>query len=308
MSRDAIFDLASVTKVVACTTAAAILYDRKQLDLDAPAINYVPEFAGTPGHEEVLVRHLLSHSSGLHSTRSLWRESTGRSDILKQLFELPLLSKPGEVAQYRDYNMMLLGEIVSRIAGQPLDQFLAKNAFGPLGMKHTTYNPPAKWLRRIPPTEEDDRLRHRLVRGVVHDENAFLMGGVSGHAGLFSNARDLSVFAQTYLNGGSYKDRRIFSRETTQLFMTRQSSPLGTTRALGWDTPAENFFPGNLAPPTAVFQIGFTGTSVYIDPYRDAFIVLLTNRVNPTRRNRLFDQAMPAIHGAVLATLDRESR
>jgi CubicO group peptidase (beta-lactamase class C family) len=172
-------------------------------------------------------------------------------------------------------------------------------------MKHTAYNPPSKWLRRIPPTEQDDVLRHRLVRGLAHDENAFLMGGVAGHAGLFSSARDLAVFAQMYLNGGTYKGKRVFSEETVRSFMQRQSSPEGTTRALGWDTPVYGSFPGDLASPRAIIHTGFTGTSIYIDPDRDAFVILLTNRVHPTRLNGLIFDARPAIHTAVLSSLDR---
>ncbi len=306
MPRDAIFDLASLSKVIGTTTAAEILYDRKQLDLDAPVIRYIPEFAGTAGHEAILVRHLLSHSSGLNSRQVLWKQAHDRPGIMKLLYTLPVEWQPGTRTQYRDYNMMLMGEIVYRITGQPLDQFLARNVFRPLGMKDTGYNPAPKLIGRIPPTEQDDVLRHRLVRGVVHDENAFLMGGVSGHAGLFSSARDLAVFAQMYLNGGTYKGKRIVSAETIHLFMERQPSPPGTTRALGWDTPVKGSFPGPLASPRAVIHTGFTGTSIYIDPERDAFIILLTNRVNPTRKNLLINQARPAIHTAILAELDRD--
>jgi CubicO group peptidase (beta-lactamase class C family) len=175
-------------------------------------------------------------------------------------------------------------------------------------MKDTEYNPPAKLMKRIPPTEQDNVLRHRLVHGVVHDENAFLMGGVSGHAGLFSTARDLSSIAQMYLNGGTYRGKRIVSKQTLDVFMQRQSLPAGTSRALGWDTPFPGSFAGDLASPHAIMHTGFTGTSIYIDPERDAFIVLLTNRVNPTRQNPLIDQARPAIHTAVLTALDRLSQ
>jgi uncharacterized protein YbbC (DUF1343 family)/CubicO group peptidase (beta-lactamase class C family) len=303
---DAIFDLASCSKVAGCTTAAAILYDRKQLDLDAPVVKYLPEFAGPAGHDEVLVRNLLTHSSGIDSPGGpLWKQASDRAGILKLLYALPLSWKPGERTQYRDYNMILMGEIVQRIAGQPLDRFLAANAFRPLGMKDTGYNPSPRLIKRIPPTEQDDVLRHRLVRGVVHDENAFLMGGVSGHAGLFSTARDLSTFAQMYLNGGIYKGKRIITADTIRLFMTRQSTPPGTSRALGWDTPAPGSFAGDLASPRAIMHTGFTGTSIYIDPDRDAFIVLLTNRVYPTRNNDGIFKARPEIHAAILTALDR---
>lgn len=306
MRRDAIFDLASLTKVIGTTTAAAMLYDRKQLDLDAPVIQYIPEFAGVESHETIRVRHLLSHSSGLNSGQVLWKQASDRMGIMKLVYALPLEWMPGEKTQYRDYNMIVMGEIVYRITGQRLDEFLAHNAFGPLGMKHTRYNPPAKWIGRIAPTEQDDALRHRIVHGVVHDENAFLMGGVSGHAGLFSSARDLSAIAQMWLNGGTYKRKRILSEATVHLFMERQLLPAHTTRALGWDTPAGGSFPGALASPTAIIHTGFTGTSIYIDPKRDAFIILLTNRVHPTRQNLLIDQARPAINTAILSILDRE--
>jgi serine-type D-Ala-D-Ala carboxypeptidase len=306
MRRKTLFDLASLTKVIATTTAAAILYDRGQLDLDAPVTRYIPEFAGVEGHEKVLVHHLLSHSSGLNSRQVLWKQAGDRPGIMKLAYTLPLDSTPGERAQYRDYNMIVMGEIVYRISGQRLDEFVYHNAFGPLHLKYTRYNPPAKWIGRIAPTEQDDALRHQMVRGIVHDENAYLMGGVSGHAGLFSSARDLAAIAQLWLNGGTYKGKRILSEATVKLFMQRQLSPAQTTRALGWDTPGEKSFPGELASPTAIIHTGFTGTSIYIDPKRDAFIILLTNRVHPTRQNLLINQARPAIHTAILSILDRE--
>lgn len=306
MRRDEEFDLASLTKVIATTSAAAILYDRKQLDLDAPVIQYLPEFAGVEGHDQIRVRHLLTHSSGLNSRQVIWKQATDRAGVLKRVFALPLDWPPGTRAQYRDYNMIVMGEIISRITGEPLDQFVAQNVFGPLGMKHTRYNPPAEWIPRTAPTEMDNTLRHQLMRGIVHDENAYLMGGVSGHAGLFSTAKDLSAIAQMWLNGGMYRGHRILSEETVRLFMQRQASPAGTTRALGWDTPGDHGFPGTLAAPTAIIHTGFTGTSIYIDPQRDAFIILLTNRVHPTRANELISQARPAIHTAILSILDHE--
>ncbi|HZS53174.1 MAG TPA: carbohydrate-binding family 9-like protein [Bryobacteraceae bacterium] len=302
--RNAIFDLASLTKVTGTTTAAEILYDRKQLDLNAPVTRYIPEFAGTPGHDQILVRNLLSHSSGLNSREVLWKQAKDRQGIMHRLYTMPMDFKPGEKMQYRDYNLILMGEIVTRITGERLDQFLQENVFGPLKMKDTGFNPSPALLSRIPPTEQDDVLRHELVHGIVHDENAFLMGGVSGHAGLFSSAHDLAILAQMYLNGGIYNGKRIVSEETLKVFMERQSTPPGTSRALGWDTPVKGSFPGASASPHAIIHTGFTGTSIYIDPDRDAFIVLLTNRVNPTRRNNLINEARPAIHTAVLATLD----
>lgn len=308
MPVNAVFDLASLSKVVGTTTAGEIGYDRKQLDLDAPVTKYISECSGAPDYEHILVRNLLTHSSGLDSREVLWKQAHDRQGIMNLVYKLPLDWEPGTRFQYRDYNFILVGEIVYRVTGEHLDQFLAENVFRPLTMKDTGYNPSPRLLERIPPTEQDDVLRHELVHGVVHDENAYLMGGVSGHAGLFSSARDLSKFAQMYLNGGSYDGKRIVSERTIKLFMTPQNIPPGSSRALGWDTALKPSFAGDLASPSAILHTGFTGTSIYIDSGRDAFIILLTNRVNPTRRNVLISQARPAIHTAVLAALDSDKQ
>ena len=304
MRTDTIFDLASLTKVVGTTTAAAILYDRHRLDLDAPVVHYLPEFGGTPGHDRITIRHLLTHSSGLTPTQLLYEHATDRAGILRQIYAMQVIEAPGTAYHYRDENMILMGEIVQRITGLPLDLFLQKEVFGPLGMRDTGFRPSPALLDRIAPTEQDDAFRHTLVHGVVHDENAFVSGGVSGHAGLFSTAPDLARLAQLYLSGGSIHGKRILSPATIALFMRPQAIPVGSPRALGWDMGAPGSFAGPLASPKAILHTGFTGTSLYIDPDRDAFVILLTNRVNPTRANQLIFQARPAIHTAVLAALD----
>lgn len=301
MPRDAIFDLASLTKVVGTTTAAEILYDRGLLDLDRPVVDYLPSFAGTPGHDRITVRHLLGHSSGLFTTDLLWQHSRNRQELLALIDHMPVAWEPGSRYQYRDENMILMGEIVERLSGKPLDRFLHDNAFAPLGMKDTGFNPPASRIARIPPTEQDDVFRHRLVRGVVHDENAYVLGGVAGHAGLFSTARDLSRLAQLYLRDG----RGLLKPVSIAAFTTRQSVPSGTSRALGWDMPdASGSFAGPRAAPDALIHTGFTGTSIYIDRRRNAFIILLTNRVNPTRDNKRIAEARIAIHTALLSAID----
>jgi CubicO group peptidase (beta-lactamase class C family) len=302
MPADAIFDLASLTKVVAATTAAAILYDRGKLDLDARVVRYLPEFGGTAGHDAITVRHLLTHSSGLKLSGVLWQHARDRQGILHQILTMPVGHAPGTAFEYQDFNIILIGEIVSRISRQPLDLFLQREVFGPLGMKDTGFNP--RLSSRIAPTEQDDVLRHQLVRGVVHDENAFLMGGVAGHAGLFSTASDLTRIAQLYLDGGVYRGKRLVRQSTVALFRSAQNLPAGSTRALGWDMPPGNGWAGPLASPNAIMHTGFTGTSIYIDPDRDAYVILLTNRVNPTRDNLLINQARPAIYTAVLKALD----
>ncbi len=306
MPVNAIFDLASLTKVVGTTTAAAILYDRGKLDLDAPVIRYLPTFAGTAEHDRITVRQLLTHSSGLKTGDPLWHHARDRQGILQQIDTMAVADAPGTAYRYQDVNLILIGEIVARISGQPLDRFLQANVFGPLGMKDTGFRPPRSKLARIAPTEQDDQLRRMLVHGVVHDENAYLMGGVAGHAGLFSTASDLAKLAQLWLGGGSYAGKRLFRASTATLFASRQGIPPSSMRALGWDMPAAatGGFAGSLASPRAIMHTGFTGTTIYIDPDRDAFVILLTNRVNPTRDTNLISQARPAIHTAVLTTLD----
>jgi CubicO group peptidase (beta-lactamase class C family) len=309
MPVDAIFDLASVSKVAGTTTAAALLYDRGLLDLEKRVIEYIPEFAGTPGHDVITVRDLLLHSTGLFTPDLLWKTARNREELLRLIYKMPLAWQPGAKFQYRDENMILMAEIAERITGKPLDRFLAEQAFGPLGMKDTGYNPPASDIARIPPTEQDDLFRHTLVRGVVHDENAYIMGGIAGHAGLFASARDLSQLAQMYLDRGLHDGRRILQENTVDVFMARQEIPPGTSRALGWDTPGEfSAFAGPLAAPDAIVHTGFTGTSMYIDRSRRTFIILLTNRVNPTRQNTKIAQARIAIHTALLFAIDNPTR
>ena len=301
MPRNAIFDLASLTKVVGTTTATELLYDRGLLDLDRPVIDHLPTFAGTPGHERISVRHLLGHNSGLFTTDLLWQHSRNRQELLALIDHMPVAWTPGSHYQYRDENMILMGEIVARLSGKPLDRFLHDTVFGPLGMKDTGFNPSARNLPRIVPTEQDKIFRHRLIRGEVHDENAYVLDGVSGHAGLFSTARDLAKLAELYLRDG----KGLLKPSTIAAFTTRQAEPPGTSRALGWDMPdASGSFAGPRASPDALIHTGFTGTSIYIDRKRDAFIILLTNRVNPTRDNKRIGEARIAIHTAILAAID----
>lgn len=309
MPRDAIFDLASLTKVVGTTTAAEILYDRGLLDLDRLVVDYLPAFAGTPGHDRITVRHLLSHSSGLFTTDLLWQHSRNRQELLALIDHMPVAWAPGTHYQYRDENMILMGQIIERIAGKPLDRFLHDAAFAPLGMRDTGFNPSARLMARIAPTEQDDVFRHRLIRGEVHDENAWVAGGVAGHAGLFSTAHDLAKLAQLYLDHGRYRGRQILSPRAIAAFTTRQAVPPDSSRALGWDMPgASGGFAGPLASPDALMHTGFTGTSIYIDRKRNAFIILLTNRVNPTRDNKQIAPARIAIHTALLSAIDARAR
>jgi CubicO group peptidase (beta-lactamase class C family) len=214
----------------------------------------------------------------------------------------PLVHEPGTQVEYSDLGFMLLGAIVERQTGQSLDVFAQQQIFGPLGMDRTMFKPPRKLRDDIAPTEFDATFRKRLVWGEVHDENAWAMGGVAGHAGLFSTAGDVAAFAQMLLNGGIYGHTRILDRATIAQFTARQT--IGdSARALGWDVPVQPSSAGKYFSPESFGHTGFTGTSLWIDPTRQLFVVLLTNRVNPTRANEQIRQVRPALHDAVIEAL-----
>ena len=278
VTTETVYDLASLTKVIGLTTAAMLLVDSGKLDLDAPVQRYVPAFQG-PNKERVMIRHLLTHSSGLPAWRPLYAESADREHALALVDTTPLMRQPGDTFVYSDLGAMVLAQAVQAVSGQRLDDFLAARLFGPLGMTSTRYLPPESWRGRIAPTENDTVFRHRLLRGEVHDENAGRLGGVSGHAGLFSTAPDLATFAHWLLR--LRRTDSLHVREFTQ----RQGIPPGSSRALGWDTPSENSSAGTKMGPNAFGHTGFTGTSIWFDPDRSLVIILLTNRVNPTRAN-----------------------
>ncbi len=281
-----LYDLASLTKVVGLTTACMLLVDAGRLELDAPIARYVPEFRGAL-KDQVTVRHLLTHSAGLVADLPLYDSTTTRSAALAAVDTTTLLAPPGTSYRYSDLSAIVLMQAVERITGEPFDRFLAERVFGPLGMPATRFRPPASWRDRIAPTEHDTVFRHRWLRGEVHDESAARLGGVSGNAGLFSNALDLSRFAAMLLNGGAWDTLQLIRAETVAEFTRRQNLPAGSTRALGWDTPTDSGYSsaGAKLSRRSFGHTGFTGTSMWMDPDRDLFIILLTNRVHPTRAN-----------------------
>lgn len=301
-----IYDLASLTKVVGLTTACMLLVDEGKLALDEPAQRYVPEFRGTD-KEHVTIRHLLTHSSGLPAWRALYYQSTSRAAALWLVDTTPLDSPPGRRYVYSDLGAIVLTQVVERITGESLDRFLARRVFGPLGMPATRYRPPASWNAEIAPTENDTAFRHRMLRGEVHDENAGRMDGVSGHAGLFSNALDLSRFAALLLNGGAWDTLQLIHAETVAEFTRRQEVVPGSSRALGWDTapdpPDSTASAGTKLSRRAFGHTGFTGTSIWMDPERDLFIILLTNRVHPTRVNTRILKVRPRVADLVVDAL-----
>jgi CubicO group peptidase (beta-lactamase class C family) len=293
-----LWDLASLTKVIGMTSAMMQLVERGRVELDAPAQRYLPEWAG-PAKAQVTVRHLLTHTSGLPAFRRYDTLTTNADSITKLLFAEPLDTVPGARMVYSDIGAYLLGRIVERVSGQPLDRYLEEHVFRPLGMSETMYRPPREVLARIAPTEIDT-IRGK-IHGTVHDPRAFYLGGVSAHAGLFGSGRDLARFAQMYLNGGELGGARVFRPETIELFTTRQVAD----RALGWQKPSGTNTAGHLMSERAFGHTGFTGTSVWIDPEHDIFVILLSNRVNPTSVNPRITGVRVALSDAVLATVAR---
>lgn len=277
-----IWDLASLTKVIGMTTAMMQLVERGLVALDAPVQRYLPEWQGA-GKERVTVRHLLTHSAGLRPFRELWKEVSDSAAARRLLLETPLESRPGARMVYSDIGAFLAGLVIERASGLPLDGYLERHVFGPLEMHDTRFRPPVEWLDRIAPTEVDP-WRGRHVRGEVHDENAHLLGGVSAHAGLFSSSADLVRFARMMLNGGRLGDVQVVRDETIRDF-TRVQNALLSHRALGWETPNGTNSAGRQMRRPAYGHTGFTGTSLWIDPANDRFVILLTNRVNPSRQN-----------------------
>jgi beta-N-acetylhexosaminidase len=305
------YDIASLTKVVATTTLVAKQAEgdfNVPLDLDAKVERYLPEWTtGTNGQDlewrhRVTVRHLLTHTSGLPPFKEYWRTSKSKQETLTRIFAEPLDYEPGTKEVYSDLGIILMAEIVERLTGRTLDDLAKAYIFLPLGMKDTTFRPAKNLWPWIAPTEFDRNLRNRLVQGEVHDENAFTMGGVSGHAGVFSTAPDLAAFCQMLLNGGVYAHHRILKRATIAQFTAPQPLSNGA-RTLGWAAPTEGSSSGHYFSAHSFGHTGFTGTSIWIDPDRQLFVVLLTNRVNPTRENQKIAQVRPALHDAVMQAL-----
>jgi len=340
-----LFDLASLTKVIATTTMAAIIYERGLLDLEAPVVSAIPEFladsSGTldPRRRQVTFRMLLAHSSGLPAYEKLFLRCRSREELLHAAFTTPLTADPGSRAEYSDIGFIVLGTALERMAGESLDVFCQREIFGPLGMSHTTFNPPAELRLKIPPTADErvsvadrcgadtpfDKLttgslgekrtssdlpsgshsdtrstfRNRIIQGEVQDENAFVLGGVAGHAGLFSTAEDVVLFAHAVLKGGD----PILRAETIARFTQRQSSPANMSRALGWDTPSQPSQSGKYFGPRSYGHLGYTGTSLWIDPDRQLSITLLTNRTWPDCSNQAIKQVRPNFHDAVMEAL-----
>jgi len=302
---ESLFDLASVTKVVATTSMAMILYEQGVLDLEAPVTAVVPEFrAGDDRRAEVTLRMLLAHSSGLPAYEKLFLSAQTGEQLLQAAFSTRLAAVPGAHTEYSDIGFIILGVALERLADEALDSFCQREVFGPLAMAHTTFNTTKLLRERIPPTADDRTFRHRIIQGEVQDENAWVLSGVAGHAGLFSSAEDMARFAYCMLNDGY----PILHPETVRLFTRRQIEPAGTSRALGWDTPSMPSQSGRHLSARSFGHLGYTGTSLWIDPARQLSITMLTNRTWPDCQNQTIKQVRPAFHdAAVEAILEKQT-
>jgi serine-type D-Ala-D-Ala carboxypeptidase len=303
-----VFDLASLTKVIATTAIAMLLYDRRVLSLDALLGEILPGFVvgmvPGSGKNRVTLRSLLAHSSGLSGYARLFEQHHSPETMLRAALRLPLDVPPGTRAEYSDIGFILLGKALEVLSGDLLSRVFHREIATPLGLVTARFCPPLHWRPQIPPTEYDTSFRRRIIQGEVQDENCYALGGVAGHAGLFADAGDVLRFAACILAKGlAPSGKQLFRSETVELFATRQTEPDGTTRALGWDTPGMPSSSGKFFSPESIGHLGYAGTSLWIDPVRNLAVVLLTNRTWPDRANEAIRQVRPAFHDAIAAAL-----
>lgn len=296
-----IFDLASVTKVVATTTATMMCLDRKLFQLDDKVAEYIPDF-GARGKDKVTIRNLLLHNSGLRAFDAYYKKYTMPEQVLAAIYDDSLVYTTGTKTTYSDLGIITLGKLIERVTGRGLDVFCNEEIFVPLGMDSTFFNPPVAFRQLIMPTEYDDYWRNRQLQGEVHDEAASLLGGVAGHAGLFSTAEDIAQLLLLLLNKGVVNEQCLIREETISDFTTRQNQE--STRGLGWDTKSETkSSAGSKFSMQSFGHTGYTGTSVWVDKNNGVFVVFLTNRVFPTRNNLKLSDIRPVLHDAVMKAI-----
>ena len=316
MSPSDIFDLASLSKVISTTAAIMILIDQKEIKLNTKVHEIFPDILRSDDKfvnekKAITIKHLLTHTAGFPPFKKYYlMEDFAQNQIINDICSTKLLNKPGDETIYSDLGMILLGKIVEYITGTSLDVFVDDYIFKPLGMESTFYNPSIKKLKRIVPTEIVSGYREGLLYGEVHDENAHKLGGVAGHAGLFSSARDIAVFCQMMLNGGIYGGERIFKKSTVNKFTSRAMVDTNSFRCLGWDSPSGEASGGVYLGDKSYGHTGYTGTSLWIDPENDLFVILFTNSVYPKRENKspdYFDWRQ-RIHSGVYESLNITER
>ena len=296
---DTVFDLASLTKVIATTTLMMRLVDHGRLRLEQPIREWIPQWRGKD-REHVRLRSLLAHSSGLTAWLPFYRDHSGRQDFQHAICTLPLEYAPDSQSIYSDLGFMLLGFAIEDAGAKPFDAQVAA-MLADITAAPMMFNPPLELRPVIAPTEHDGWRGRRLV-GEVHDENCWALGGAAGHAGLFGTSAAVGDFARAMLSSLAGFDSRLTHPATARLFVT-PAAIAGSSRALGWDTMLPTSSCGTHMSASAFGHTGFTGTSLWIDPDRDVYVVLLTNRVNPTRENTMIQQVRPAVHDAILTAL-----
>jgi len=304
METNTIFDLASVTKVIATTTATMLCYDRGLIKLDDKVAKYLPKFAAN-GKQNVTIRNLLLHNSGFPPFIRFYTTCKNSNEVIAEIYNTKLDYKPGTKTVYSDLGFITLGKIIEKVTKKTLDKFCSEEIFLPLGMTETFFNPTKEFINRCAPSENDNYWRHRQLIGEVHDEASSMLGGVAGHAGLFSTADDLAKLLQMLLQKGTYQGKQFVKSSTVEMFIRQQSK--NSTRALGWDTKDGEGFSsaGDLFSNVSYGHTGYTGTSVWTDPAKKLFVILLTNRVYPTRENIKLIRLRPVIHNAVIESLDQ---
>lgn len=296
---DTVYDLASITKLFTATCVMQLV-DEAKLQLDGTVATHLRAFA-VNGKADITVRHLLAHVSGLPDRR-LWEEAATPESRIHHIMALAPEFPPGTAMMYHDTNFIVLGRLIEEVDGRSLDQSITTRILSPLGLHHTGYGPLDVTTGDVAATEDESYVGRGLVWGEVHDENAWSLDGVAGHAGLFGTARDLSIFGQMYLNGGSHDGARVLTPGTVSEMTRNQIGDLGS-RGLGWQLNAFHYM-GGVASPHTYGHTGFTGTSIVIDPQRELVIVLLTNRVHPTRHGPGVDTVRRAVADAVLEAVD----
>jgi serine-type D-Ala-D-Ala carboxypeptidase len=312
VTQETVYDVASLTKVVVTTSAAMLLWQRGQLDLDTPLGELLPGFVvGRQAKEHarfIRLEHLLAHNSGLPPYVEFFRTVTTPAALYRACLELPIQAEPGTRAEYSDPGFILLGKALEVLTGETIAPWVGREVLAPLGMLASGFCPAPAVRPSIPPTEEDTTLRHRRIQGEVQDENAWLLKGAAGHAGLFSNVPDLLRYAEAILNArpgrsAPHEPGGLFEAATIECFAQRQL-PQGSSRALGWDTPSEKSSSGSHFSVHSIGHLGYSGCSLWIDLDHRIAVVLLTNRTWPDRQNQLIREVRPAFHDAIRAALD----
>jgi len=306
VTTESIFDLASVTKVLVGGTVAMHLAERRFIVLDEPVKNYFPAFQGK-WKDRVTIRHLLTHSSGLPAYKRYWELGIKPDEVLDDILATELEYEPGAKYVYSDLGMILFTRLAERSTGLSLEEMAREWVFAPLRMEHTGYNPPPEWYDRIVPTEVDAENRRGLIRGEVHDGNCCFLGGVTAHAGAFTKASQLAKLGQMMLDGGMIYGRWVAQEETVAAFTTDQEMPTGSGRALAWRMASSTRHAGDLFSASAFGHTGYTGASIWIDPERQLVVVLLTNRVHPTRERGGHGDMRQAFHNALVRAVDSGS-